>query len=83
MCPCWNAPSGGLNPRSAPGVDRVTWRQYHEDLVDNLRHADLLAILRKRVNDGRILELVEAWLETGIMDGKDLVFPEKGSPQRL
>jgi group II intron reverse transcriptase/maturase len=48
---------------------------------DNLRHADLLAILRKRVNDGRILELVEAWLEAGIMDGKDLVFPEKGSPQ--
>jgi group II intron reverse transcriptase/maturase len=172
-----------LNPRSAPGVDRVTWRQYHEDLqtnleglheklvsrtyapqpvarrwipksngklrplglpaledkivakavallleqiyeqdfcacsygfrpgrschqalhslrqglldkgvqyvidcdlssfFDNLRHADLLAILRKRVNDGRILELVEAWLEAGIMDGKDLVFPEKGSPQ--
>jgi group II intron reverse transcriptase/maturase len=48
---------------------------------DNLRHSDLLAILRKRVNDGRILELVEAWLEAGIMDGKDLVFPEKGSPQ--
>lgn len=25
-----------LNPRSAPGVDRVTWRQYHEDLETHL-----------------------------------------------
>jgi len=25
-----------LNPKSVPGVDRVTWRQYHEDLEKNL-----------------------------------------------
>jgi len=48
---------------------------------DNLRHDQLLAILRKRVNDGRLLKLIEMWLKAGIMDGKDLVFPEKGSPQ--
>jgi group II intron reverse transcriptase/maturase len=48
---------------------------------DNLRHDVLLAILRKRVNDGRLLKLIEMWLKAGIMDGKDLVFPEKGSPQ--
>ncbi len=48
---------------------------------DNLQHAELLAILRKRVNDGRLLALIEMWLTAGIMDGKDLVFPEKGSPQ--
>ena len=47
----------------------------------NLQHDELLAILRKRVNDGRLLELIEMWLMAGIMDGKDLVFPEKGSPQ--
>ena len=172
-----------LNPRSAPGVDRVTWDQYHEDLetnlevlheklvnrtyapqpvarrwipksngklrplglpaledkivakavsllleqiyeqdfcdfsygfrpnrnchqalhhlregmlrngiqyvidcdisafFDNLRHEELLTILRKRVNDGRVLELIGAWLKAGILEGKDLVFPEKGSPQ--
>jgi RNA-directed DNA polymerase len=48
---------------------------------DNLRHDELLAILRKRVNDGRLLKLIERWLVAGIMDGKELVFPEKGSPQ--
>ena len=25
-----------LNPRSAPGVDRVTWRKYKENLATNL-----------------------------------------------
>src|SRR5210317_921720 len=47
----------------------------------NLRHDELLAILRKRVNDGRLLKLIELWLKAGIMDGKELVFPDKGSPQ--
>jgi group II intron reverse transcriptase/maturase len=48
---------------------------------DNLRHDQLLAILRKRIKDGRLLKLIEMWLQAGIMDGKELVFPEKGSPQ--
>jgi RNA-directed DNA polymerase len=48
---------------------------------DNLQHDELLAILRKRVKDGRMLELIESWLKAGIMDDRDLVFPEKGSPQ--
>jgi len=48
---------------------------------DNLQHDRLLAILRKRVNDGRVLEYIELWLKAGILDGKEMVFPEKGSPQ--
>ena len=48
---------------------------------DNLQHDELLTILRERVKDGRLLELIEAWLKAGIMDGKEMVFPEKGSPQ--
>jgi group II intron reverse transcriptase/maturase len=48
---------------------------------DNLQHDALLAILRKRVNDGRLLELIEMWLKAGILDGKETVFPDKGSPQ--
>ena len=48
---------------------------------DNLQHDKLLAILRERINDGRLLELIEMWLKAGIMDDKELVFPEKGSPQ--
>ena len=48
---------------------------------DNIRRDNLLSILRKRVKDGRVLELIEAWLKAGIMDGKEMVFPEKGSSQ--
>lgn len=48
---------------------------------DNLEHETLLAILRKRVKDGRVLKLIEKWLKAGILDGKEMVFPEKGSPQ--
>jgi RNA-directed DNA polymerase len=48
---------------------------------DNLQHDMLLAILRKRVNDGRVLEYIELWLKAGILDGKEMIFPEKGSPQ--
>jgi retron-type reverse transcriptase len=40
-----------------------------------------LAILRKRVKDGRVLKLIEKWLKAGILDGKEMVFPDKGSPQ--
>ena len=48
---------------------------------DNLRHDVLLSLLRKRVNDGSLLQLIKRMLEAGILDGKELVFPEKGSPQ--
>jgi group II intron reverse transcriptase/maturase len=48
---------------------------------DNLQHDELLAILRERVTDGRLLELIEMWLKAGIMDDREMVFPEKGSPQ--
>ena len=48
---------------------------------DNLQHDTLLTILRKRIKDGRVLELIEMWLHAGILDGKEMVFPDKGSPQ--
>lgn len=48
---------------------------------DNLQHDELIAILRERVTDGRVLELIEMWLKAGILDDRELVFPEKGSPQ--
>ncbi len=48
---------------------------------DTLQHDTLLMILRKRIKDGRVLELIEMWLHAGILDGKEMVFPDKGSPQ--
>ena len=65
--------------------DRVCNRRIHyvidcdiSSFFDNLQHDELLAILRKRVKDGRVLELIESWLKAGIMDGKELVFPGEG-----
>ena len=28
-----------------------------------------------------MLELIEMWLHAGLLDGKEMVFPDKGSPQ--
>jgi len=38
-------------------------------------------ILKRRVNDGGLLRLIGKWLKAGIVDGKDLIYPEKGTPQ--
>jgi RNA-directed DNA polymerase len=38
-------------------------------------------MLRKRIKDGRVLELIERWRHAGILDGKEMVCPDQGSPQ--
>jgi RNA-directed DNA polymerase len=48
---------------------------------DNVHHDRLFVIRRKRIKDGRVLGWIETWLKAGILDGKELVFPEQGSPQ--
>jgi RNA-directed DNA polymerase len=48
---------------------------------DTLQHDTLLAMLRKRIKDGRVLQRIEKWLHAGILDGKEMVYPDKGSPQ--
>jgi group II intron reverse transcriptase/maturase len=48
---------------------------------DHVQHDPLLRSLRKRIKDGRGLELSEMWLKAGILDGKEMVCPDKGSSQ--
>jgi group II intron reverse transcriptase/maturase len=48
---------------------------------DHVQHDTLVTILRKRSKDGRVRELIERWLHAGILDGKEMVCPDKGSPQ--
>jgi len=48
---------------------------------DTIPHASLLARVREKVSDGRVLHLIEAYLKAGIMDGPDEYTPEQGSPQ--
>jgi group II intron reverse transcriptase/maturase len=48
---------------------------------DNLDHDWLRKIIEQRVNDGGVLRLIGKWLNAGVMEGGNLTYPEKGTPQ--
>jgi RNA-directed DNA polymerase len=48
---------------------------------DSIPHDRLLAEVRRRVADGRILKLLESYLRAQVMDGLQAWEPERGSPQ--
>ena len=50
-------------------------------LFDNIDHPLLRETLRQRVNDGGILRLVGKWLNAGVVEGDEIIYPEKGTPQ--
>ncbi len=50
-------------------------------LFDNIDHELLKDVIRDRVNDGGIIRLIGKWLNAGVMEGGNLSYPEKGTPQ--
>lgn len=48
---------------------------------DTIPHEGLMEAVRRRVADGRVLELIESYLEAGILDGDTMQEPEQGTPQ--
>jgi len=48
---------------------------------DTIPHDKLLARIREKISDGRVLALIEAFLKQGVMEGLDQWTPEEGSPQ--
>ena len=48
---------------------------------DNIQHGPLQEIVKARVNDGRILQLIGKWLHAGVMEGEQVSYPEAGTPQ--
>jgi RNA-directed DNA polymerase len=48
---------------------------------DTIPHDRLLALVSKKVSDGRVLKLVEAFLHQGVLDGLAEWTPEQGTPQ--
>jgi RNA-directed DNA polymerase len=48
---------------------------------DTIPKARLMALLREKVSDRRVLELVEMFLEQGVVDGLREWTPETGTPQ--
>lgn len=48
---------------------------------DTIPHEPLLALIRERVSDSKVLELIGAFLKQGVMDGLAEWTPETGTPQ--
>jgi len=48
---------------------------------DTIPHDRLLALVGKKVSDGKVLALIDAFLHQGVMDGLKEWTPEMGSPQ--
>ncbi len=48
---------------------------------DNINHEHLREFIQARVNDGRIIRLIGKWLNAGVLDGKELSYPDTGTPQ--
>ena len=48
---------------------------------DNLDHSWLRRIIEQRVKDGGILRLIGKWLNAGVLEGEEVTYPEKGTPQ--
>jgi RNA-directed DNA polymerase len=48
---------------------------------DTIPHKPLMQLLEEKVSDGRVLALIEAFLQQDIMDGLSQWTPEEGAPQ--
>ncbi|MGO9916430.1 MAG: group II intron reverse transcriptase/maturase [Isosphaeraceae bacterium] len=48
---------------------------------DTIPHDRLMALVGRKVSDGRVLNLIEAFLKQGVLDGLREWTPEMGSPQ--
>jgi RNA-directed DNA polymerase len=48
---------------------------------DNLDHGLLLALVRKRVSDRRVMTLIAGWLRSGVLAGESVLHPDAGTPQ--
>jgi RNA-directed DNA polymerase len=55
----------------------VDIRSFFDTVIHNL----IQEIVRKRVRDGVILRLIGKWLNAGVLEEKELWFPETGTPQ--
>lgn len=48
---------------------------------DSIPHERLLAAVRRRVTDGRVLDLIGLFLKAGVMEERQVITPEAGTPQ--
>lgn len=52
-----------------------------EDFFGSMDHRMLRDFVETRVKDGVILRMLGKWLKSGVLEGEELTYPEKGTPQ--
>ena len=85
--------SYGFRPgRSAHGALRATLDHLNAGLVhvvdadlkgyfDTIPHDQIMARVRRKISDGRVLDLIESFLKAKVMDGMEEHEPDAGTPQ--
>lgn len=48
---------------------------------DTINHGLLRSFLEKKVKDGGIMRLIGKWLNAGVLDGGEMSYPDRGTPQ--
>jgi RNA-directed DNA polymerase len=48
---------------------------------DTIDHRQVQEIFRQRVRDGVLLRLIGKWLNAGVMEAKQIIYPDSGVPQ--
>jgi group II intron reverse transcriptase/maturase len=48
---------------------------------DSIARSLLMDFIRQRVNDGGIIRLIGKWLDAGVVDAGEMIYPDKGTPQ--
>ncbi len=52
-----------------------------QNYFGSIDHGQLREFLDKRVKDGMIRKMIDKWLKAGIMEDKQLIYPQEGTPQ--
>jgi len=48
---------------------------------DSIDHRRLVTMIRERINDGALIQLIGKWLNAGVLEEGKLSYPEDGTPQ--
>jgi len=52
-----------------------------QSFFDEIPRGKLVEVLRERISDRRVIELVKSWLRAGVLVGGSVLHPETGTPQ--